>query len=129
MEVKLFFSVPFIEPIGEHRVWVRWAFYDPYYGPGSCNEATTCLGKQTIDGQDDPFFWTNYMNLTDYFDADDRNWILNLYWIMCACSIFGLFGLPLQTIIRLYLEFFILNQSFKEFEEFQELYSMPEGEE
>lgn len=122
VEIKLIFSVPGMEPIGEHRVWTRWAFYNPYNGPGSCNEEISCLGKNTIDGPDEPYFWTIFMNLTDYFDTDDRSWIMNLYWVMAACSLFGLFGLPLQFIIRLYLQFFILEKSIKEYDEYTSFY-------
>ena len=65
------------------------------------------------------------MNLTDYFDDDDRSWIINLYWVMCGISLFGLLGLPLQFIIRLYLQYIILDRSIKEYNEFTSFYVTP----
>ena len=66
VEVKLTFHLPGYEPVGEHRIWFRWAFYTPYLGyAGSCNPNIDCLGLSTIDGNDEPFFWSQFVNLLD----------------------------------------------------------------
>lgn len=50
VEVKLTFELPSIEVIGEHRIWYRWAFYNPYTGINTCKYDVDCLGPATIDG-------------------------------------------------------------------------------
>lgn len=72
-EAKVIFTVPNMDPYGEHRVWYRWAFYNP---ASTCDEGVDCLGDETVDGMHDPWFYSTYINLTDMFTMDERHWII-----------------------------------------------------
>lgn len=61
VEIKLVFLVPHVEPVGEHRVWYRWAYYNPYQGVYSCRYDVDCLGPNVLDGQEDPYFFSQWM--------------------------------------------------------------------
>ena len=100
VEVKLAFRVHGIVPIGEHRIWARWAFYNP---DSYCIQGVDCLGPETLDGNEEPFFYSQFVNLGDYFHQDDRSWYVTMYWIMTALSVFGIFALPFKIILSLYL--------------------------
>ena len=103
VEVKLKFLLPTVEPIGEHRVWFRWAFFNPYTGINTCKYDVDCLGPATVDGQEEPYFWSKFVTLTDYYTVEDLDWTVTLYWITTALSLFGLLGAPLHFLVRVYL--------------------------
>lgn len=42
VEIRLSFILPRIEPDGEHKLWYRWAFYNPYTTINPYTGLNTC---------------------------------------------------------------------------------------
>ena len=83
---------------------------------------TDCLSLATIDGKEDPHFFTIFTNLLDFFTSEERDFLITLYWVMFAVSLFGLLGDPINLIIGLYVLIFIIERSISEYSEYVHLY-------
>ena len=64
VQVKLAIRINQMDPYGHHRIWYRWSFYDYW---NKCKANVNCLGLNTLDGSDDPFFYTTYQTLKDFY--------------------------------------------------------------
>lgn len=113
------FILPNTEPVGEHRLWIKWAFYNPYAGINTCQYDVDCLGPATIDGKENPFFWSKYTLLTDYFSEEQLDWTVTVYWIRTALSVFGIFGWPLSTAIGIYQFWYFVFTSIDSYNDFR----------
>lgn len=83
--ITLNFTIDDLDPIGDHRVWYRWIFFN------------NIIDKQVdhIQGNVEPYFYGTYVSIGDFFDVDSY---LNIYYIVFACSMFWLYGWPFVTI-------------------------------
>jgi hypothetical protein len=88
--VTIKWTVSDLDPIGDHRLWYRWVFYN--------NIPTQ---SDVIQGNLQPYFYGTYINITDFFDTD---WYLDVYYIMLALSMFWLFGYPFMWGWSVYLQ-------------------------
>lgn len=91
VEVKVTFVIRSLDPIGESRLWYRWAFFNDF--------ATVSKGQ--IVGNPEPYFYSTYVRIGDFFSTDDFVWI---FYIMFALSLFWWFGYPFMLFWGLYVE-------------------------
>lgn len=90
MEVTINFTIPELDPIGEHRLMYRWMFYS------NINAVTNTW----IQGNPDPFFYGTYVSIGDFFNTDS---FLNIFYIMLALSMFLYFGWPFMWAFGFYM--------------------------
>lgn len=81
MIIKLEFAIPELDPIGDSRLWYRWAFFDTDDG----------VKETDIRGNTEPYFYSTYASVTDFYRTDE---FLNIFYIMLATSLFWLWGWP-----------------------------------
>jgi len=80
--VTITFTIPELDPIGDSRLWYRWAFFD----------ATEGVTDVAIRGNTDPYFYSTYTSIADFYRTDE---FLNVFYIMLGTSLFWLWGWPL----------------------------------
>ena len=70
-----------MDPIGDSRVWYRWAFFNSGDGVKAAD----------IEGRADPYFYSTYASIADLYDTEI---LLNIFYIMLGVSLFWLWGWP-----------------------------------
>ena len=73
--------MPGLDPIGDSRLWYRWAFFDTDDG----------VKEDDIRGHADPYFYSTYASIVDFYKTDE---FLNIFYIMLGTSVFWLWGWP-----------------------------------
>lgn len=97
--ITLNFTIPELDPIGDSRLWYRWAFFDAADG----------VQLSDLRGRSEPFFYSTYASVADLFKTDD---FLNLFYIILALSTFWLLGWPLVLIAAIWMQVSYIMQSF-----------------
>lgn len=100
IEVNIKFQIQSLDPIGESRLWYRWAFFT----------GISSLRSEAIRGNPEPYFYSTYMNIADFFDMNE---FLNIYYIMLALSLFWWFGYPFMLFWGLWVQVKYISRSFE----------------
>ena len=56
----LSFQAPYMDQIGESKVWYRWTFFNNETKCSTPGMQSTCLAESPIDGDVQPFLYTTY---------------------------------------------------------------------
>lgn len=89
-----------MDPIGDSRLWYRWAFFNN-------NDGVT---DADIQGLADPYFYSTYASIVDFYRTDE---FLNIFYIMLATSLFWLWGWPFMYAWGWWLYIKYIIQSFE----------------
>ena len=57
-----------MDPHGYHRVWYKWAFFND---GDVCDPYIDCLNSLTMDGSEEPFFYSTFQTLTDFYTMEE----------------------------------------------------------
>lgn len=106
IEMKLRFQTLDLDPIGEHRLWYKWVFFND---EETCkNIPGTCLQDavfSSLDGNAEPYYYTVYYNWNDFYDLKE---IETIFWIMLATSWLGVIAFPAELVFCSCLNFYMI---------------------